>query len=148
MEAAVAREIAFYSHYGERTGSGELMLQHVERVAAAVPPGAQVVAWLHDVLEHSTTDVGELIGRGLTETEREALDLLTCAPGESFELHALRIAYAPGPAGTVARAVKLADLDDHLAHDLPSTTAPPRAWARRHMQIAVAGGSRSSGDRA
>jgi hypothetical protein len=29
--------------------------------------------------------------------------------------------------------VKLADLDDHLAHDHIPYAAPPYAWARRHI---------------
>ena len=47
----------------------------------------------------------------------------------------LRIARAPGPAGRLARTVKLADLDDHLR-------APAAARATRRTR-APSGGSRA-----
>jgi hypothetical protein len=137
MDPEVAREIAHYSHREDRTSGGTLILEHIARVAAAVPAGARSVAWLHDILEHSTTGVDELRRRGLTQTESDALMLLTRQPGESFELHALRVAHATGAAGTLARTVKYADLTDHLVHDSPSATAPPRGWARRHVEAAM-----------
>ena len=102
------------------------------RVVAAVPPEAQALAWLHDVLEQSGTTTTDLSGQGLTDVELAALELLTRGPGESYELHVLRIAYAPGPAGRLARTVKLADLDDHISREwVPGS--PPYAWARRHV---------------
>jgi hypothetical protein len=55
---------------------------------------------------------------GLTDAEAEALELLTQTDGESFELYALRIAHASGLAGRLARAVKLAELDDHLSSEV------------------------------
>ena len=49
-----------------------------------------------------------------------------------------RIAHAPGPAGHLARTVKLADIDDHLGREPAARhpAAPPYAWARRHIAIA------------
>ena len=44
-----------------------------------------------------------------------------------------RIADAPGPAGRLARIVKLADLEDHLAHPAIPSDAPPYAWARKQL---------------
>ena len=46
------------------------------------------------------------------------------APDESYE-HVLRVVRAPGPAGRLARLVKLADLDDHLAHASPPPAPRP-----------------------
>jgi len=54
-------------------------------------------------------------------------------PDESFEVHALRIAHAKGPEGSLARTVKIADLDDHLAHDGLRMPQRPYGWARRHV---------------
>ena len=80
----------------------------------------------------SRTTTTDLSGQGLTDVELAALELLTRGPGESYELDVLRIAYAPGPAGRLARTVKLADLDDHISREwVPG--APPYAWARRHV---------------
>ncbi|HSD77092.1 MAG TPA: hypothetical protein VLA98_06790, partial [Solirubrobacteraceae bacterium] len=104
------------------------------RVAAAVPPEGAALAWLHDVLEHAASTLEDLRARGLTDVEAEALSLLTRGGDEGYDLHTLRIAHAPGPAGTLARTVKLADLDDHLAFTDPRDMhAPPYSWARSHV---------------
>jgi hypothetical protein len=108
------------------------MIEHVERVAAAVARDSQPVAFLRDILEQTPTNVDALRRDGLTELELTALELLTRGPAESYELYVLRIAHAPGAAGRLARTVKLADLEDHLAE--PWTPhGPPYAWARRHI---------------
>src|SRR3954468_14870424 len=127
MDAVVARNIAHYSYVQKRDRHGELLVEPVARVAARVPPEARTLAWLHDVLERSPTSVAELSDQGLTAVELAALRLLTRAPGESYELHVLRIAYAGRAAGRLARVVKLADLDDHIAQEwVPG--APPYEW--------------------
>jgi hypothetical protein len=136
MDWETARRIAYYSHSGQRDGFGELLIEHVARVAAVVPPSACATAWLHAVLQHSDTTSSELRDHGLTGLEEETLHLLTRPAGESFELHVLRIVYAPGPAGDLARAVKLAAVEDHLAQssqDPVLRDEPPYAWARRHL---------------
>lgn len=138
MDAAVARSIAHRSHAGQRTRHGTPMSEHVERVAAAVPEEARVVAFLHDVLEKSDTGLGELQVSGLTTVEREALELLTRAEGETFDVHALRIAHAAGPSGRIARTIKLADLEDHIGEAAHTLDEPPYAWARRHILAAQA----------
>jgi hypothetical protein len=132
MDTSTARSIAHYSHLTDRDRFGELVIEHVERVAAMVPEGVRSVAFLHDVVERAAVTMSELHARGLTPLEEEALVLLTREPGESYELHALRIAWAPGEAGAVARVVTLANLDDHLAHEW-SDGFPPYGWARRHI---------------
>ena len=137
MDRSVARSVAHYSHVRRRDRRGVPIVEHLARVVAAVPAEAQPLAWLHDVLEHSPTTTGELRGQGLTPLELAALDLLTLRDGESYELYILRIAYARGAAGRLARVVKLADLDDHIAR--PWVTGdPPYAWARRHIAVGCA----------
>ena len=49
MDAAVARNVAHYSHVQQRDRHGEPIVEHVARVVAAVPEEAQTLAWLHDV---------------------------------------------------------------------------------------------------
>ena len=134
MDATLARSVAHYSHLQQRDRRGEPIVEHVERVVAAVPEEARVLAWLHDVLEHSPTTTAELSRHGLTGVELDALGLLTRQAGESYELYILRVAYAPGAAGRLARLVKLADLDDHLARAW-GPGDPPYAWARRHIAV-------------
>ncbi len=135
MDPAVARGIAHSFHAGQWTRHGMPMGEHVERVGNAVPPYAQAVAFLHDVLERSPTGRAGLVEDGLTAVEIAALDLLTHAPGESYELYVLRIAAARGLAGRLARIVKVADLDDHVAAEYVMGD-PPYAWARRRIVIA------------
>src|SRR4051812_32606677 len=133
MDATIARSIAHVAHTGRRDRFGELLIEHVERVAAAVPDHVRALAYLHDVLEHSDTAVDELEAEGLTALELAALRLLTRAPGESYEAYTLRVAHGGGPEGELARLVKLADLADHLARAALPDGAPPYGWARMHV---------------
>src|SRR4051812_14958997 len=100
MDALVARNIAHYSHLSARNRFDEPVIEHVERVAAAVPPDIRAIAYLHDVLEGTTTGVAELRLHGLTGFEEEVLDVLTRRPGESYELYVLRVAWSGGDVGT------------------------------------------------
>jgi hypothetical protein len=135
MHPAVARQIATTKHAGQRTRSGEPVLAHLTRVAAAVDAPVRTTAWLHDVFERSDATVEELRAHGLTSVELAALELLTRSPTESYELYVLRIARAPGPAGRLARTVKLADLDDHVRRP-PRPGDPPYARAQRRLASA------------
>jgi hypothetical protein len=136
VEPAIAHTIASRNHKGQRNRFGDRVIDHVERVAAAVPADARAAALLHDLLELCPTVRRRLRGNGLTRTEVEALELLTHAPGDPYEAYVRRIADAPGPAGRLARIVKLADLDDHLAHASIPSDAPPYAWARKRILTA------------
>ena len=136
MDVAVARNIAHYGHRTARDRFDEPIVEHVERVAAAVPGRVRSVAFLHDVLENTDVSIEELCAQGLTAVEREALELLTRQPGERYELYALRIAWAPGEAGAIARTIKLADIDDHIGRPSIPQDAPPYGWARRHIAVA------------
>ena len=131
MDPTVARRIACRNHRGQRTRFGDAVSEHIRRVAAAVPPEAKAIAWLHDLLELTTVGGAELRARGLTTVEASALALLTRRRDEPYDAYVLRIAHATGRSGSIARLVKLADLDDHLAHARIPRGAPPYAWARR-----------------
>ena len=136
MDFATARGIAMYTYRAQRDRFGDPVIEHAARVAAAVPADACSTAWLHEAFELGKIPVHELFEAGLNEDEFRALELLTCAPSEAYETYVLRIAHAAGEAGRLARAVKLADLEDDLAHDTMPHRAPPYAWARRHIALA------------
>jgi hypothetical protein len=104
----------------------------------------RVTAWLHDVLERTDVTIGQLRARGLSPVELSALVFLTRPKGDDYRAYVQRIADAPGPAGALARVVKLADLEDHLA-DPPTASAstPPYAWAQRTILLAHASGPSS-----
>lgn len=135
MDPVVARNIARVSHGAQRDRFGGPVIEHVERVAGAVPADARTAALLHDVLERTDVSIDVLRREGLTSTELAAVQLLTCHADESYELYVLRIVHARGPEGRIARSVKLADLDDHMSHGPPPAGAPPYAWARMHIAI-------------
>jgi hypothetical protein len=139
MDPATAHGIASQNHVGQRDRFGDPVIDHLARVAAAVPPGARATALLHDLLERCPTAGRQLRGKGLTRIELQALELLTHAPGEPYEAYVRRITEARGPAGRLARIVKLADLDDHLAHATIPPDAPPYAWARKHLLATAKG---------
>ena len=138
VETATARGIAHDRLLGQRTRAGALLIDHVERVAAAVPPEARPIAFLHDVLERSSTGYAELVEQGLTDIERAALELLTRGDAEPYEEYIQRIAGADGPAGDLARTVKLADLDDNLGNGTVPAGAPPYASAQQRIVAAAA----------
>ncbi len=118
-----ARELAVRAHRDQRDRDGSFHIAHVARVAEAVAQSAsyQRVAWLHDVLEDSHVGIDHLRER-LPEAEVEAVLLLTHDASESYEDYIYRLAQAEGDAGSLARAVKEADMLDNLrrcalAHD-------------------------------
>ena len=142
LEPADGRKIAYARHHERRTAGGELIVEHLERVAASVPGEAQTVAFLHDILEHTDASVADLEAEGVTPVELQAVQLLTRHPDESFEAHTLRIAHAKGPEGRLARTVKLADIDDHLAGEGSIASHRPYGWAR--CQVAACRGRSDS----
>jgi hypothetical protein len=133
MTPQIARSFAYSRHLDQHDSSGDPIVEHLERVAASVPEEARIVAYLHDVLEHTDTGLGELEAEGLTPAELAAVLLLTRRPDETFESHALRVAHARGQAGRLARTVKLADMQDHVDNDHVEVPRHPYGWARRHI---------------
>lgn len=126
------RQFAERVHAGAPDRYGAPLLDHVRRVAAAVPPDARTVAWLHEVLECTTVPAGELTGIGVTADELSAIELLTHAPTEdtnAYLAHVALIAAAAGRAGDLARTVKVADLKDRVQHQhgtsSPTAVRPP-----------------------
>lgn len=129
VKAGVARATARRIHAGQLTRLGEPLIEHVERVAGAVPADVRGIAYLHDVLERTDRALEELRELALTDTELAILALLARRPPETYRAYVMRIARADGHPGRIARAIKLADLDDHLRHR-PFKRSPAYAWAR------------------
>lgn len=134
MNAAAARAVALTAHAGQTTPQGDSLVHHLERVAARVSSAAQATAWLHELGERGLACVYELLASGITPLELTALELLTFAEGEDYGLYVRRIARAPGPAGQLARTVKLAELSDHLEH-LPASSPMARRYRQAREQI-------------
>jgi hypothetical protein len=92
------------------------LIDHVRRVAAAVPSEARVVAWLHELLEHTQIAEQALLEEGLASDELRAIRLLTRGKGARsnarYLAHLELIALARGAGARLARTVKRADLAD------------------------------------
>jgi hypothetical protein len=134
MDVDHARAIALATHRGVWTLDDEPLLSHVERVAAAVPGWARAVAWLHEVLERSDMPEEALLREGVSSEQLRALRLLSRDETSSdlvYLAHIDLIARAAGVSGRLARAVKLADLEDRSSHPLERSNgwAPPYASA-------------------
>jgi hypothetical protein len=110
----LARAVAEGIHGGNRD-----LLEHLQRVARAVPPRFRRVAWLHHAWD-GAAGPRDLASVGLTPEERGAIELLAQidvpAPGwpELQPLYA--IARVPGGTGHIARVVARASLWEQLAH--------------------------------
>ena len=120
MNLARAKLLATRAHRGQRQPTGEPLIAHVRRVAAATPASARPVAWLHEILEWTSVAEEKLLAYGASDDELRALRLLSRPLGGSSEsgylAHVAMIARADGPAGVLARAVKVSDLEDRLRH--------------------------------
>jgi hypothetical protein len=111
-----AQTIAETLHRRQRDAGGAPLIAHVRRVAMAVPREARVVAWLHEVLEHTPISEADLLMEGLTTAELRALRLLTrdkdSRSNAIYLAHIEALALARGPGADVAQSVKRADLID------------------------------------
>ena len=137
MTERAARAIAKTAYQGGQSSAGGSLFDHVRRVAAAVPKHARVTAWLHEILERSDLTIGQLRTHGLRPVELSALVLLTRGEHDDYRAYVERIADTPGPHGALARLIKLADLDHHLADPrCASRSTPPYEWARQAILLA------------
>lgn len=120
MDPARARAFAELLHAGEREPDGTPLMEHVRRVAHLVPAEAISVAWLHETLETTPVSEQELLMAGLTRDELRALRLLSrtgdARSSTIYLAHLELIARAAGHSGELARAVKIADLEDRCLH--------------------------------
>ena len=142
LDADRAQTIAEALHRGQRDFRGALLIAHVRRVATAVPRDARVVAWLHEVFEHTSISEAALLMEGLTTAELRALRLLTrdndSRSSAVYLAHIELLARARGPGADVAQTVKRADLMDRMRHPLirPDGWSPPYDLGLRVLQLA------------
>jgi hypothetical protein len=120
MEIVRAQLIAERLHAGDCEEDGTPLLEHIRRVVLRVHADASAVAWLHEAFEWTAVTEHELLMEGLDSEELRALRLLhrthdSRSDGIYFA-HLHLIAQAAGPAGRLARLVKIADLEDRCLH--------------------------------
>jgi hypothetical protein len=120
MDAAHAQALAKRLHRGQRDPGGGLLLDHIRRVALAVPGHARTVAWLHEAFEYTAISEEALLHDGLSLDQLRALRLLArggdSRSGAVYLAHIALIAAAAGPGAALAQAVKRADLEDRALH--------------------------------
>ena len=110
-----AKEIATRAHQGQIDKTGAPYIGHPERVATHVAhhaaaedlEEAQVVAWLHDVVEDTQITLEDL-ARQFPANIVAAVDAMTKRLGEERDAYYLRVR-----SNRIAKAVKKADLDDN-----------------------------------
>jgi (p)ppGpp synthase/HD superfamily hydrolase len=117
--------LAVQSHRGQKDKSGapyilhplRLMLQQKDEVTMAV-------AILHDVVEDTPVTLEQLREAGFAEEIVTAVACLTHDPQDTYEDYVAKI-----KTNSVARAVKLSDLEDNMRlQRMPSLTG--KDWAR------------------
>jgi hypothetical protein len=143
VNADHGRALAETLHDGQLDRGGAPLIDHIRRVAAAVPKQARVVAWLHEALEHTAISEEQLLAQGLTDDELRALRLLTrdmnSRSNARYLAHIERIARACGAGADVAQSVKRADLADRTLN-APTRTdgwSPPYELGLKVLQRAA-----------
>ncbi len=109
LERAIA--IAAVAHEGQIDKAGAPYILHPLRVMAAQGTDeSRIVAVLHDVVEDTDITLEDLRNQAhFSEPILQTLALVTRRPEDSYEDFVERCAFDP-----IARAVKLADLEDNL----------------------------------
>lgn len=110
---ALAERIAIEAHDGQfRRGGLVPYIEHPRSVVAKVggDPDAQIVAWLHDVLEDCDVSAEQLRDRGIPQQCVDAVVLLTKTKELAYDDYLERLAQSP-----LATKVKIADMISNLA---------------------------------
>ena len=123
-KTVTAEAMARRCHQGQTDKAGAPCIEHVARVAAAAGKEARPAAWLHDVLEDTTTTSAELIEAGIDPRTVERVATLTRRANESYNDYITRVVSA-GDAAAIE--VKIADIEDHLG-------VHPDAISRSHRK--------------
>ena len=131
----VAEGLAEKFHAGMTDKYGHPYTEHLSRVVDRVDdmsydlikktshiPCYIAVAWLHDIVEDTTMtleDLKDLLAvhsdDKIAERITKAVEYLTHDKDGTYADYIETIAKAPGESGEIARAVKIADLLDHIA---------------------------------
>jgi len=120
MTIQLARQIAAEAHKDQTDLAGQPYMKHVERVAEAVVMYGDetvIVALLHDVVEDGAMTLGQLREQFSAKVVN-AVAALTRDKQRSYRSYIASLSSI-----TLARRVKMADLQDNLSrsHQLPQT---------------------------
>jgi len=108
IEDAIA--LAAHAHKGQKDKAGQPYIFHPLRLMLAVNGEPErMTALFHDIVEDTDVTLADLESEGYPPAVVEAVALLTHAPEDEYMSYVQRIAANP-----LARAVKLADLNDNM----------------------------------
>lgn len=126
MELAIA--LALDAHRGQTDKYHQPYILHVLGVAGRCRTlEEKIVAFLHDVVEDTPTTCDDLIEMGFNERIVAAVECLTRRKGETYTAFTARIA-----PNALARAVKLADLEDNM--DIRRSNRPMKVKDAARME--------------
>lgn len=116
MTIEAAAELAADKHKNQKDAAGEPYLLHPMRVALKVfdktkSVDAAVVALVHDLIEDTDLTIGSFKEMGMTDDQLRALSALTRKNNEDYPDYITRVMQTGGP---IAKAVKIADLEDNM----------------------------------
>lgn len=122
-----AARIAKDAHEGQfRRDENTPYFVHVCRVANRMKhddEDGRIVAYLHDILEDTTTTPEDLRKAGFSQTVREAVQALTHHPDDSYEFYLAQVRANP-----LAIRVKIADIQDNISDN------PTRSQMRKYAK--------------
>ena len=127
----LAEQLATRAHDGQfRRGGVIPYIEHPRAVVERVghDPDAQIVAWLHDVVEDTSETAASLEAAGIPRHCIDAITLLTKTPETRYDDYLERVADSP-----LACRVKIADMLSNLA-DNP-TKKQIRKYARGLLRL-------------
>lgn len=122
-----AKGLAWRLHGGQLDWTGRPYIEHLARVATSprlLTEEDRAAAWLHDSIENTEATVGTLIYYKMPRAVVMTVDILTRRKKEPYSRYLHRVGTFPW-----TRAIKLADIDDHLA----DTTHIPLSLERRYV---------------
>lgn len=122
-----AAALAKLAHAGQTDHSGQDYYQgHLLRMAARFDiPEEKAAAVLHDLFEDTELDGDDLLNLGIPEPIISTINVVTRRPDEQYNWYIVRVANS---GDTLALAIKIADLEDHLE----DTTAIPESLEKRY----------------
>lgn len=126
-------KIAVEAHRGQKDRYGAPYILHATRVMQRlVTPEEKIAGILHDVVEDTDWTFEQLAKEGVPDQILKALDAVTKREGEEYEAFVKR-----GAANSLAKRVKLADLEDNMdlrrmpevtEKDVPRLQKYVKAW--------------------
>lgn len=103
-------EFAVKAHLGQQDKVGKAYILHPLRIMAKMETEEEMaVALLHDVIEDSDFQAGDLLSEGIPETVVDAVECLTKRKGEGYETYLERVM-----GNRLAVKIKKADIEDNL----------------------------------